>query len=137
MEEVLHYLDLKNRYYEKFHALTTRFLEDACADRWERLAETVDSRERILHILRSFDFKIARLFEEIDPTAYDLGAYAPRVRELFDRREELVKSIVTLDLELIGRIDEVKTEALREKKLKEAFRPFVEGSRKNVEPGSN
>jgi hypothetical protein len=114
MEEVLHYLDLKNRYYEKFITLTERFLAEARAEQWDRLPEVADSRERILHILRSFDFKIANLFEDLDLGTFDLEAYRDRVHSHFTRREELVQRIVALDLELIGRLDELKTEALKD-----------------------
>jgi hypothetical protein len=78
------------------------------------LPEVADSRERILHILRSFDFKIANLFEDLDLGTFDLEAYRDRVHSHFTRREELVQRIVALDLELIGRLDELKTEALKD-----------------------
>lgn len=114
MEEVIHYLDLKNQYYEKFFAVTTRFLEDARLDRWEDLTAFVDTRERILNILRSYDFKIAALFEELHLTEEDLLRYRPRVKSLFDRRTHLVQRIVAEDLELIGIIDERKSDAIGE-----------------------
>jgi len=114
MEEVLHYLDLKNRYYEKFIALTERFLTEARSEQWERLPEVADSRERILHILRSFDFKISNLFEDLNLGSFDLETYRERVKSHFTRREELVQRIVVLDLELIGRLDELKSEALKD-----------------------
>lgn len=114
MEEVLHYLDLKNRYYEKFITLTERFLAEARSEHWDRLPEVADSRERILHILRSFDFKIANLFDDLDLGHFDLDQYRDRVKAHFTRREELVQRIVALDLELIGRLDELKSEALKD-----------------------
>lgn len=114
MEEVLHYLDLKNRYYEKFITLTERFLTEARAEQWDRLPEVADSRERILHILRSFDFKIANLFDDLDLGHFHLEPYRDRVKSHFTRREELVQKIVALDLELISRLDELKSEALKD-----------------------
>ena len=58
MEEVIYYLELKNQYYEKFHNVTKRLLEYVQQNRWDILPSFVDTRERILHIIRSYDFKI-------------------------------------------------------------------------------
>jgi hypothetical protein len=116
MEEILHYLELKNQYYEKFCSMSAKYLARTYDNRWEDLSFFVDNRERILNIIRSFDFKIAKLFGEIDPTALDLSMYRPRVKALLDRRSELAKKIVEVDLELISRIDEMKTETIRDLK---------------------
>jgi hypothetical protein len=72
MEEVIHYLDLKNQYYEKFHTMTLKFLESANRDRWDDIDAFVDNRERILNIIRSFDFKIAKAFEECGEGKLDI-----------------------------------------------------------------
>ena len=114
MEEVLHYLDLKNRYYEKFITLTERFLTEARSEQWDRLPAVADSRERILHILRPFDSRHANRFDELELAHLDLEQYRDRVKSHFSRREELVQRIVALDLELIGRLDELKSEALKD-----------------------
>jgi hypothetical protein len=66
MEEVIHYLEMKNHYYEKFQTITEKFLQQANQDRWDEIEFFVDNRERILNIIRSFDFKIAEAFEQVD-----------------------------------------------------------------------
>ncbi len=116
MEEILHYLELKNQYYEKFCSMSAKYLSATYNNQWDDLSFFVDNRERVLNIIRSFDFKIAKLFEEIDPTALDLTLYRPRVKALLDRRQELAKRIVDVDLELISRIDDMKTETIRDLK---------------------
>ncbi len=116
MEEILHYLELKNQYYEKFCAMSAKYLAATYNDQWEDLDFFVDNRDRVLNIIRSFDFKIAKLFEAIDPTALNLTLYRPRVKALLDRRSELAKRIVDVDLELISRIDDMKTETIRDLK---------------------
>ena len=116
MEEVIHYLELKNQYYEKFHAMTCKFLEQARENRWDDLDFFVDNRERILNIIRSYDFKIAKLFEEQDLTKLDLHVYRPRVKSLLESREQWVKKIVAVDLELVSKIDEMKSETIRDLK---------------------
>lgn len=116
MEEVLHYLELKNRYYEKFHSITAKFLAQTAQGNWDDLEFFVDNRERILNIIRSFDFKIANLFEAADVSGEDVELYRPRVKALLDARTQWADRIVQQDLELISRIDEMKSDTIRELK---------------------
>lgn len=116
MEEVIHYLELKNQYYEKFFSITSKFLSQIGSDQWEGTELLLDNRERILNIIRSFDHKIARLFEEVDVDNDRLETYRARVKQILDRRTEIVNKIVALDLELMGKVEEVKNETIRELK---------------------
>jgi hypothetical protein len=116
MEEVIYYLELKNQYYEKFLSVTEKFLSHVLRDEWENMDYFVDNRERILNIIRSYDFKIAELFQKIDIGEDRLENYGGRVKELLERREVLGKKIMDQDLTLIGRIDEVRTDTIKELK---------------------
>jgi hypothetical protein len=116
MEEVLAYLELKNRYYEKFYELTRKFTAGTLENRWDGIDLFIDSRERILNIIRSFDFKVATVFEKIALDPDQINEYRHRVKEILERRDLLVKKIVSLDLELMQRMDEVKSETIRELK---------------------
>ena len=116
MEEVIHYLELKNKYYEKFFTLTSKFLRQINKDEWEGTELLLDNRERILNIIRSFDHKVAHLFGQIDVDDQRLEAYRPRVKRLLNDRAAWVGKIVALDLELMSRIEEVKSETIRELK---------------------
>jgi hypothetical protein len=113
MEEVIHYLELKNQYYEKFHAITSKFLAQSQQNRWGDLEFFVDNRERILNIIRSYELKIATLFERLDLTNCELDLYRSRVKALMEQRSAWANRIVALDLELINRIDEMKSETIR------------------------
>jgi hypothetical protein len=116
MEEVIYYLELKNQYYEKFLSITEKFLAHVQQDQWDSIDYFVDNRERILNIIRSYDCKIAELFQQIDVTSARLETYSNRVKDLLERREALGKRIMDQDLELIGRIDEVRTDTIKELK---------------------
>lgn len=116
MDDVLAYLELKNRYYSKFLTITEKFLQCARANDWERIDLFVDSRERILNIIKAFDFKIAEAFGRQDLSSPELEEYRPRVKQLMDQRTALVNRIVTIDLELIQSIEEMKTETIRDLK---------------------
>ncbi len=114
MEEVVYYLELKNKFYEKFLSVTANFLTHVQQDRWENVEYFMDNRERILNIIRSYDFKIAELFQQINVASSKLESYGDRVKGLLEEREKLGKRIIDQDLVLIGKIDEVRMETIRE-----------------------
>ena len=116
MEQVIQYLVLKNQYYEKFFSISAKFLEKTHSDNWDGLTFFIDNRERILNIIRSFDFKIAKSVEEVDMEQCDIDHYKPRIEELFKERKALADKIVAIDLKLVSLIDEVKSETIRELK---------------------
>ena len=116
MEEVLRYLEMKNHFYEKFYTITLRFIEQTARDEWEDMTLFLDNRERILNIIHTFDYKIAQHFQGLSLTSEDLEIYRNRVKSLMDTREELGKRIITLDLELISKMEDIKTETIRDLK---------------------
>lgn len=116
MEEVIQYLELKNKYYEKFYNVTLKFLQKPSDDKWGNIEFFVDNRERILNIIRSFDFKIAHYFDGRSPKDTNLEIYRERVKQLMEIRGQWVSKIVALDLELNSKIDDMKTETIRELK---------------------
>lgn len=116
MEDVLQYLQMKNHYYEKFYSVTAKFLEMVNRNEWDDLEFFVDNRERILNIIRSFDFQISKACEKHDLNSPGMEQYRTRIKEMMDKRSEMAAKIVALDLELISKIDEYKTETIRDLK---------------------
>ena len=74
MEEVIHYLEMKNKYYEKFFTISTKFLEETNSDQWDNLSFFVENRERLLNIIRSLDQKIARAFKDSSTTEEEMNS---------------------------------------------------------------
>lgn len=116
MEEVLEYLEMKNHYYEKFYSITEKFLKQAKKDQWEDMTFFVDNRERLLNIIRSLDHKIARVFKDAQISDREMNNYKSRVQKLMDKRKELGEKIVALDLQLISRIDQMKSDTIKDLK---------------------
>lgn len=116
MEEVLHYLELKNQYYEKFQNFTSKFLDQTNRNDWTDLSLFVDNRERILNIIRSYDFKISALFQKLSPSKDVIEKYQPEVNRLFEIRNRYVQKIVTMDLEIIAKMEELKMDTIRDLK---------------------
>jgi hypothetical protein len=116
MDEVLHYLTLKNQYYEKFYNVTLKFIELANQNNWDEIELFVDNRERILNIIHSFDYKISQLFQELKMSKDELDSYREQVQLIMGARRTIADKIVEADLELISKMDEMKTETIRELK---------------------
>ena len=114
MEEVLYYLELKNQFFEKLLAMTEDFLSKAKNNLWTRVNQFTEDRERVLDMIRTFESKIAQKFSNVHLSADEVQFYQPLVKEHFRKRESLVHRIVNLDLELIARIDEIKSERILE-----------------------
>lgn len=116
MEEVIRLLELKNQYYEKFYNLTTRFMNDDEESRWKDLELVVGNRQRILNILRTFDYKIARLFSQVESEKTEWGKYRSQVKTILETRTSWVNKIVQVDLVLISLVDRMKTKTIHELK---------------------
>jgi hypothetical protein len=116
MQEVIEYLQMKNHYYEKFYSLTCKFLEQVENNNWDDIQFFVDNRERLLNIIRSFDHKIASVFENSKLSDEQMDVLKPQVKELLNKRASLAQRIVAKDLHLISRIDDHKSDTIRELK---------------------
>lgn len=116
MDDILQYLEMKNHYYEKFFALSKKFLDQISQNKWDDLEYFVDNRERILSIIRSFDFQISKAMENREVSPEETTRYQETVKTFMSKRSELAAKIVALDLELISKIDEYKSETIKDLK---------------------
>lgn len=116
MEEILHYLKMKNEFYEKFYQLTKKFLTQVQKNQWEGLELFMDNRERVLSIIKTFDLKMGALFEQLHLNEQQVAFYKIEVKDLLNKREKLVQKIVALDLEILPLMEEIKSETIQELK---------------------
>lgn len=116
MEQVIEYLKMKNKYYEKFYVISTKFLEETNQDQWENLSFFVENRERLLNIIRSLDQKIARAFSQNASNEATVDSYRETLKKLFDRKRYLGDQIIAIDLQLISRIDNLKIKTIEKLK---------------------
>ncbi|NBX67509.1 MAG: hypothetical protein EBR01_00945 [Proteobacteria bacterium] len=113
MEEVIQFLKLKNKYYQKFFTISTKFLEETNSDHWDNLKFFVENRERLLNIIRSLDQKIARAFKESSTSEDEMNSYRETLKSLFAQKRKLGDQIVAIDLQLISKIDAMKTQTIK------------------------
>ena len=116
MEDVIQYLTMKNKYYEKFYSLSRHFLEQTHKNKWDNLSFFVENRERLLNLIRSLDIKIARAFKECTLNEIEIDSYRNTLKKLFDKKKILGDQIIGVDLQLISKIDAFKTETIKDLK---------------------
>ena len=116
MEEVIQYLEMKNNYYQKFFDISLKFLTEAKSDQWDNLKFFVENRERLLNIIRSLDQKIARAFNESSMTEEEMNSYRENLKRLFDQKKSLGEKIISIDLQLISKVDYLKTQTIKDLK---------------------
>lgn len=116
MESILHYLELKNQYFEKMYQMTLKQLKHCQEGQWDELELFVENRERILNIIRSYDFKIAREFKLIEGEGALLNKYSIDVKKLLDQRKKIAEKIVKIDIEVLSKMEEIKNETIKDLK---------------------
>ena len=91
-------------------------MEETNHDHWDNLRFFVENRERLLNIIRSLDQKIARAFKESTANENELNSYKDTLKKLFDRKKYLGEQIISIDLQLISKIDMMKTQTIQKLK---------------------
>lgn len=134
MEEVLQYLEMKNHYYEKFYSITRKFLDQIAQNDWKDLDFFVDSRERILNIIRSFDAKISKVIEQSNASKPVNDGDKMMMNRVIEKKRRIADKIVDLDLQLISAIDEYKNETIRELKKTVEMQQQIDSFEKNAAP---
>jgi hypothetical protein len=125
---------MKNHYYEKFFSITQKFLDQIARNSWKDLDFFVDSRERILNIIRSFDAKISQAVEKTDQKAKVTDVDRAILNQMMTKRRTLADKILELDLQVISAIDEYKNETIRELKKTLEAQPQIDAFEKNAVP---
>src|SRR5437870_428276 len=102
MEDVIHYLQLKNQYYEKFYSITSKFWQSIQNGDWSKVAEFTEQRDKILHLIRTYDYKISEILDGVNLDDKKYESYREQVTLLLAKRKEWVDRIVEIDLLVIG-----------------------------------
>lgn len=131
MEEVLQYLEMKNHYYEKFYSITQKFLDHIARNDWKDMEFFVDSRERILNIIRSFDAKISKAIETSQRKNTITEEEKSLMTKMMAKKKVLADKIVDLDLQVIAAIDDYKNETIRELKKTVEVQQQIDSFEKN------
>jgi hypothetical protein len=75
---------MSNELYGKLHQMTLKQLEKSLDGNWDGLELFVENRERILNMLRSYDFKVAMAFEKVQGMGAELNAFSEPDKKFMD-----------------------------------------------------
>lgn len=132
MERVLELLNRKNHFLEKFLTLNEREKINFSLGNFDSLDFFYQQRESILEILTGIDTELIELSEDLMPSEEG----SREASRLMAVKNEYVKQIVSQDLEIMGFIENEKTQIIRElqkiKVSKKAVRQYKSPSFRNI-----
>ena len=111
--DVLALLRSKTRCLERYFALSAIFLEQAEQGDLSELGPFHDQREAHLKAIDLYERKLSEAVTLLDP-AYRTPELVERVRMELLRKEEIVQRILSVDLQIIEKIERAKSSLLIE-----------------------
>jgi hypothetical protein len=134
MEKILSLIEEKNTYLEKFCAINSDQIKKLKAGNFEELEIFRESRENILNILNHIDALLsshAALVNENEITLLD----RQRLEESLNHKDELVRVILSQDIDIMGAIESAKSEIIRQLRAvvkgRKAVSAYKSGDRKD------
>jgi hypothetical protein len=113
MDKTITYLEEKNMYLEKFMGLNSEWLEKLLRNDFSDLEEYRETREDILNIIRHLDALVEVQMQNANlPLASEVEKN--RVAGMLARKDDLVKAILSQDLDIMQIIDTAKTQVIHD-----------------------
>jgi len=113
MNRTIEYLEEKNMFLEKFLGLNREWLDRLTKGDFAELENFRESRENILNIVKHLDALIETHSNKIEPTSVD-GGMKTRINSLLERKDTLVRVILSQDLEIMELVENAKSQIIRE-----------------------
>jgi hypothetical protein len=123
MEDILQLLNEKNICLRRFVDLNEKEMDFITSGNFENLDRFYSAREGILEIIQKVDqmIELATLSFEGD---FDTSV-TDHVKKCMDQKDFLVKRILAQDLEILSKIEDAKTEIIKELADTKAIRKAV------------
>jgi len=124
MTKTIGYLEEKNMYLEKFMGINREWLDRLSKGDFTNLEDFRENRESILNIVKHLDSVIeahSRKMDGVDvpdPVKHKLNA-------LLDRKDSLVKVILSQDLEIMELVEKAKSQIILELKQVQKTRKTI------------
>jgi hypothetical protein len=135
MNKTVEYLEEKNNYLEKFLGLNRDWLDRLTRGDFAELENFRENRENILNIVKHIDALIETHSNNTDPITVD-DATKSRINKLLDRKDTLVRVILSQDLEIMELIEAAKSQIIREltqvQKGRKTIGSYKSGNRKDI-----
>ncbi len=113
MERVVALLKEKNQYLEQFHLVNEHELINFGEGNFDSVEAFYQTRDKLLDLIKTVDEAIEEENRRM-PVGPVTNAARVEVSSLLNKKDELVKSIVGQDLELLSYIEREKSNIIRE-----------------------
>jgi hypothetical protein len=115
MTKTTDYLEEKNMYLEKFLGLNREWLDKLCRGDFAELESFRENRENILNIVKHLDALIEAHSRR--EAAHDVDiSIKKHINLLLNRKDALVKAILSQDLEIMELVENAKSQIIIELK---------------------
>jgi L-cysteine desulfidase len=117
MTNIFDLLERRNEYFLRFLLLSQSFREKVFRGDLNDLELFYDNRESIINIIEHINTRLNEEVENFDEKKYPITKQAKTtVKSCLDYRDELVKKILDVDLELMVALDREKDKVIEELK---------------------
>lgn len=113
MERILTLIDEKNVYLEKFCAINSDQIKKLQAGNFDELEVFRESRENILNILNHIDALLSSHAALVDDSLIT-PVERQKLSDALDHKDELVRVILSQDIDIMGAIESAKSEIIRQ-----------------------
>ena len=113
--EIIHLLQERNRYLIKFSTLNKDELKKFKDGNYNNVDEFYNARESILGMINKIEFLVSTKLEELNNAdSVILDGNRTAVEEILKIKDQIVKEILELDLEILSTIDKEKSKIFTE-----------------------
>ena len=113
MTKTIGYLEEKNMYLEKFVGLNREWLDRLTCGNFTDVESFRENRENILNIIKHLDVLVDTHSRKMGSDEID-DSIKKRLNALLDRKDSLVKVILSQDLEIMELIETAKSQIIME-----------------------
>ena len=111
MKELIELLERKNLCFRSFHKLCSDYVEEISQGDTSSLEDFQRKRQSLINVLEQLEKGVAQWLDSFDGAAED--RMKEQIARLMSEKDSIVRSILDLDLVILGHIDRVKDETIR------------------------
>lgn len=114
MERIIELLQERNHYLEKFYSLNEIEIKNLSDGKLENLDYFYENRESILNIIKYLENEIAASQEGLGLNYIPTYEEVQSVKLSLSIKKQFVDKIIDLDLQILNRIEKIKSDVIRE-----------------------
>lgn len=113
MELLINLLERKNLCFRSFNKLCLDFLDEIARGETAQLDEFQRKRDSLIKVLEQLEFEVNHCLKDIGSEYVPPLETKQRIERILAEKEGHVKSILDLDLQILGHIDRIKDDTIK------------------------